>query len=101
MGISTLNTERKDPLKEITDLQGTFELHNGIIMPYMGLGVYLSKEGQEVIKAVQWAIEAGYRHIETAAIYGNEEGVGMGIQQSAIDRKDLFVLSKVECLPGL
>ncbi|MBT8307393.1 MAG: aldo/keto reductase [Maribacter sp.] len=79
----------------ITDLQGTFELHNGVQMPYFGLGVYLSEDGQEVINAVKWAIESGYRHIDTASIYNNEEGVGKGIKQSGIDRKEIFVVSKV------
>ncbi len=81
--------------KRITDLKGTFELHNGIKMPYFGLGVYLSEDGQEVINAVKWAIEAGYRHIDTAAIYDNEKGVGEGIKQSGINREDIFVVSKV------
>ena len=82
-------------LKRITDLKGTFELHNGIKMPYFGLGVYLSEDGQEVINAVKWALEAGYRHIDTAAIYDNEKGVGEGIKQSEINREDIFVVSKV------
>jgi diketogulonate reductase-like aldo/keto reductase len=81
--------------KRITDLKGTFKLHNGIKMPYFGLGVYLSEDGQEVINAVKWAIEAGYRHIDTAAIYDNEKGVGEGIKQSGINREDIFVVSKV------
>ncbi|MDT0606194.1 aldo/keto reductase [Croceitalea rosinachiae] len=82
-------------MKEITDLQGTFALHNGVKMPYFGLGVYLSEDGQEVINAVQWALESGYRHIDTAAIYNNEEGVGKGIRESTVARKDIFVVSKV------
>jgi len=81
--------------KIITDLKGTFELHNGVKMPYFGLGVYLSEDGNEVINAVKWAIEAGYRHIDTAAIYNNEKGVGEGIRQSGINREELFVVSKV------
>ncbi|MBD0779663.1 aldo/keto reductase [Maribacter sp. ANRC-HE7] len=81
--------------KKITDLKGTFELHNGVAMPYFGLGVYLSEDGQEVINAVRWAIEAGYRHIDTAAIYNNEKGVGEGIRESGINREELFVVSKV------
>lgn len=80
---------------EITDLRGTFELHNGVKMPYFGLGVYLSEDGKEVINAVRWAIELGYRHIDTAAIYNNEEGVGLGIKESGILREDIFVVSKV------
>jgi len=80
---------------QITDLKGTFELHNGVKMPYFGLGVYLSEDGQEVINAVKWAIEAGYRHIDTASIYNNEEGVGEGLKQSGINREEVFVVSKV------
>ena len=82
-------------MNKITDIQGTFTLHNGVEMPYFGLGVYLSKDGQEVINAVKWAVEAGYRHIDTAAVYKNEDGVGEGVKQSGIARKDLFVVSKV------
>jgi diketogulonate reductase-like aldo/keto reductase len=81
--------------KQITDLKGTFELHNGVKMPYFGLGVYLSEDGQEVINAVKWAIEAGYSHIDTASSYNNEEGVGEGLKQSGIKREDVFVVSKV------
>ncbi len=82
-------------MKKITDLQGSFELHNGVQMPYFGLGVYLSKDGSEVIKAVKEALNHGYRHIDTAAIYNNEEGVGKGVQESNVDRKDIFLVSKV------
>ena len=79
----------------ITDIKGTFTLHNGVKMPYFGLGVYLSEDGKEVINAVKWALEAGYRHIDTASIYNNEEGVGTGIKESIVPRKDIFVVSKV------
>ncbi|WP_411029449.1 aldo/keto reductase [Spongiimicrobium sp. 3-5] len=79
----------------ITDLKGTFTLNNGIEMPYLGLGVYQSENGQEVVDAVKWALEAGYRHIDTASIYNNEEGVGRGIAESPIDRSEIFVVSKV------
>jgi len=82
-------------MNKITDIQGTFTLHNGVEMPYLGLGVYLSKDGQEVINAVKWALDAGYRHIDTASIYGNEEGVGLGVQASGIPREDIFLVSKV------
>jgi len=82
-------------MKTITDIQGTFKLNNGVHMPYFGLGVYLSDNNQEVVDAIQWAIDAGYRHIDTASIYKNEEGVGKAIRQSHIPRKELFVVSKV------
>lgn len=82
-------------MKKITDLQGSFELHNGVQMPYFGLGVYQSEDGREVINAVKGALNHGYRHIDTAAIYHNEEGVGTGIRESNVDRKDVFLTSKV------
>ncbi len=82
-------------MKKITDLQGTFELHNGVQMPYFGLGVYLSKDGNEVTNAVKEALNHGYRHIDTASIYNNEKGVGIGVEESNIERKDVFVVSKV------
>ncbi|OBQ54118.1 aldo/keto reductase [Tamlana sp. s12] len=80
---------------QITDISGFFTLRNGVKMPYLGLGVYLSKDGQEVTNAVHWALEAGYRHIDTAAIYRNEKGVGEGIKTSNVSRKDIFVVNKV------
>ncbi|NNF18235.1 MAG: aldo/keto reductase [Flavobacteriaceae bacterium] len=79
----------------ITNLQGTFKLHNGVAMPYFGLGVYLAEDGQEVANAVKWALDAGYRHIDTAAAYGNEEGVGRGISESGLRREEVFLVSKV------
>jgi len=82
-------------MNSITDIKGGFTLHNGVKMPYFGLGVYLSKDGSEVINSVKWALQAGYRHIDTAAIYDNEEGVGEGIRASGIPRKDIFLVSKV------
>ncbi|GMN07786.1 aldo/keto reductase [Croceitalea sp. MTPC5] len=82
-------------MEKITDLQGTFTLNNGVKMPYFGLGVYLSEDGQEVINAVKWALDEGYRHIDTASIYKNEEGVGQGIAESTVDRENVFVVSKV------
>ena len=82
-------------MKNLTDLKGTFRLHNGVEMPYFGLGVYLSEDGKEVTNAVKWALQDGYRHIDTASIYGNEEGVGVGIRESGVERKDIFVVSKV------
>lgn len=82
-------------MRRITDLQGSFTLHNGVQMPYFGLGVYLSKDGGEVINAVKDALNHGYRHVDTASIYNNEEGVGIGIKESDVPRKDVFLVSKV------
>ena len=79
----------------ITNLQGTFELHNGVHMPYLGLGTYQADNDQEVIDAVKSALQIGYRHIDTASAYKNEGGVGQGIRESRVPRKDIFVTSKV------
>jgi len=77
------------------DLQKTKKLNNGVEIPYLGLGVFQIKEGNETANAVHWAIEAGYRHIDTAALYGNEKSAGTGIRNSGIDRKKLFVTTKL------
>ena len=82
-------------MEKITDVQGCFTLHNGVKMPYFGLGVYLSQDGQEVVNAIRWAVDAGYRHIDTAAIYNNEKGVGEGVRTCSASRESLFVVSKV------
>ena len=68
---------------------------NGVNMPYFGLGVFKTQDGLEVENAVKWAIEAGYRHIDTAAIYNNERGVGNAIKASGIPRNELFITTKI------
>ncbi|NLG84768.1 MAG: aldo/keto reductase [Firmicutes bacterium] len=70
-------------------------LNNGVGMPWLGLGVFRTKEGEEVERAVKWALEAGYRSIDTAAVYRNERGVGKAIRASGIPREEIFVTTKV------
>lgn len=77
-----------------TNLSPTLHLNNGDTMPALGLGVYQSSP-EDTAEAVRTAIEAGYRLIDTAAAYGNEREVGEGIRQSGIDRKELFVTTKL------
>ena len=81
------------------NLQSTTMLHNGVKMPWLGLGVFKVEEGQELINAVKSAITHGYRSVDTAVIYGNEVGVGQGIREAVketgIAREDLFITSKV------
>lgn len=79
-------------IQHITD---TTKLNNGVQMPWLGFGVFQTKEGDEVINAVRDALETGYRSIDTAAAYGNETGVGTAIKQSGVSRGDLFVTTKV------
>ena len=80
-------------------LQDTITLHNGVKMPGLGLGVFKVEEGPDLVNAVRAAIVHGYRSIDTAAIYGNEQGVGegiaAGIKETGIKREDLFITSKV------
>ncbi|MEC2075574.1 aldo/keto reductase [Metabacillus fastidiosus] len=79
----------------IKSLHDTTTLHNGVKMPWFGLGVYKVEDGQEVIDSVKSAIKAGYRSIDTAAIYKNEEGVGQAVKEAGIPREQLFITSKV------
>lgn len=60
-----------------------------------GLGVYQIPDGKPVRQAVQWALEAGYRLIDTAKLYGNERGVGAGIRESGVPREEVFVTTKL------
>ena len=71
-----------------------FELSNGLKIPKVGLGTWLIDNGK-VEEVVECALEAGYRHIDTAQAYGNEEGVGKAIRKSNIARQDLFITSKI------
>ena len=70
-------------------------LNNGVVIPQIGLGVFQTKEGAEVERAVSAALEAGYRMIDTAAIYGNEVGVGRAIKASGIPREEIFITTKL------
>ncbi|WP_163580333.1 aldo/keto reductase [Gracilibacillus saliphilus] len=79
----------------VNSLQATTTLHNGVKMPWFGLGVFLVEEGEEVYNSVKWALEHGYKSIDTAAVYGNEEGVGKAIKDSGIPREELFITSKL------
>ncbi|EOO31557.1 glyoxal reductase [Bacillus cereus BAG1X2-3] len=81
------------------NLQSKTVLNNGVEMPWFGLGVFKVEEGPELVEAIKSAIKAGYRSIDTAAIYGNEtavgEGIRAGIEATGIAREELFITSKV------
>ena len=83
----------------LKNLHETTTLNNGVKMPWFGIGVFKVEEGPELVNAVKFAIKHGYRSIDTASIYGNEESVGQaileGIKETEISRKELFVTSKV------
>ena len=73
----------------------TVTLNNGVEIPVLGLGVWQAQTGNECRQAVLWALEAGYRHIDTARIYGNEKDVGAAIRESGLPRNDIFVTTKL------
>lgn len=75
------------------NIKSTVTLNNGVKMPRFGLGVY--KSADKTKQAILWALEAGYRLIDTAAFYGNEREVGEAIRESGIDRSEIFVTSKL------
>lgn len=78
-----------------TNLKDTTTLHNGVKMPWMGLGVFKVSEGEEVIQSVKAAIKNGYISIDTASVYKNEEGVGQAIKESGVPREELFITTKL------
>jgi diketogulonate reductase-like aldo/keto reductase len=72
----------------------TIDLNNGVQIPQLGFGVY-QVPPEETAEAVSTALEVGYRHIDTAEMYGNEKGVGEAVARSGIDRGEIFVTSKL------
>lgn len=79
----------------VNSLTDTTTLHNGVKMPWFGLGVWKMGNDEEVVQAVKSALDFGYRSIDTAAAYQNEEGVGRAIKESGIPREEIFLTSKV------
>ncbi|QGS52000.1 aldo/keto reductase [Spiroplasma tabanidicola] len=76
-------------------LKKDIKFNNGLNIPQMGLGTYQLKEKDEIFEAVQAAIEAGYRHIDTAMIYKNQKAVGEAIKSTRVKREDIFITSKI------
>ena len=70
-------------------------LNQGVEIPTLGLGVYQSAPGTPTRQAVAWALEAGYRHIDTAAMYENEVDVGVALRASGLPREEVFVTTKL------
>ncbi len=69
-------------------------LGDGHQMPMLGLGVWQVADGPECVNAVRWALELGYRHIDTAQAYGNEESVGRALRESGVPRNEVFLTTK-------
>src|ERR1700722_5320719 len=69
-------------------------LSDGTEIPVLALGVWQIRNGRQCVNAVRWALEVGYRHIDTAQLYGNEESVGRAVRESGVRREDLFITTK-------
>jgi diketogulonate reductase-like aldo/keto reductase len=74
--------------------QPTRKLEDGNEIPLLGLGVWQVPNGPECVNAVRWALEFGYRHLDTAQAYGNEESVGQALRDSGVPRDDVFITTK-------
>lgn len=78
-----------------TSLSDIFTLSNGVGIPCVGFGTYKTPDGDVCVTGVLTALEAGYRHIDTAEFYFNEEGVGKALAETSLPREDIFVTTKV------
>ena len=76
-------------------LQDTYTLSDGVEIPKIGFGTWQMPNDDHTTKVVENAINVGYKHIDTAQMYGNEEAVGRGIKNSGVDRNELFVTTKL------
>lgn len=76
-------------------LNDCYTLSNGVRIPCIGFGTWQTPDGDVAVSSVRHAIEAGYRHIDTAQAYGNEESVGQAIKQSGVKREELFITTKL------
>lgn len=76
-------------------LDSRAKLNNGVEIPYLGLGVYQTPPGEATMRAVSFALKIGYRHIDTAELYGNEADVGRALLASGIEREEIFITTKV------
>jgi diketogulonate reductase-like aldo/keto reductase len=77
------------------NLKDTYILSNGIRIPCVGFGTWQTPNGEIAISSVEEALKVGYRHIDTAAVYGNEKSVGTAIKNSGVPREEIFVTSKL------
>lgn len=76
-------------------LTDSYTLANSVKIPCVGFGTWQTPDGETTTQSVLAALEAGYRHVDTAAVYGNEKGVGDAIKKSGINREELFITSKL------
>lgn len=76
-------------------IKSTITLNNDVEMPRLGIGTWQIRDGRPVRRTLEWAFETNYRHVDTAAMYGNERGVGRAVRESEIPREEIFVTTKL------
>ena len=79
----------------LLSLESHAKLNNGVKIPLLGLGVYQSPPGKMTERAVSYALKIGYRHVDTAYLYGNESDVGKALRESGLRREEVFITTKV------
>ena len=82
-------------MTKLTKLTDTYTLSNGVQVPIVGFGTWQTPDGDVAEASVKAALDAGYRHIDTATVYGNEVGVGKGLKASGVAREDIFLTTKL------
>src|SRR3954469_23374622 len=83
-----------EPIAAVTAAGRGRALADGTALPLLGLGVWQVPDGPECVNAVRWALELGYRHIDTAQAYGNEASVGRALRESGVPREEVFITTK-------
>ena len=84
-----------ESMSTITSPGDTHRLNNGLPMPGIGYGTYLSPDDEAGVRCILDALEAGYRLIDTASLYGYEDTVGRAVRESALPREEIFITSKI------
>jgi len=79
----------------LKDIESYVMLNNGVKMPLLGLGTYKAEDFNELNNAIKEALRIGYRHIDTASFYKNEEAVGHALKESGVSRKEIFLVNKL------
>jgi diketogulonate reductase-like aldo/keto reductase len=77
------------------NIGSTLKVENGVEIPRLGFGTFRLVAGAQAQESIAWALETGYRHIDTAAAYGNEEDVGLAVAKSGFRREDIFITTKL------
>src|SRR5580658_6955851 len=90
------HADKGEPMTTASDQTDArwLDLADGNRIPRLGLGVWQVDNGRDCIDAVRWALELGYRHIDTAQAYGNEESVGRALKDSGVPREEVFITTK-------